>query len=127
MGAHYPGLVHGVVAAVPSGVTTSPCPHCDYPVWTLHGRTLPFTTQFDTPNPAGAAGAVIPVERIDGPVFLVCGGADKTWSSCRYARAIMGRLAAHPTATPTNWRPTPRPGTVSGTWCPTCPEPGSRL
>jgi dienelactone hydrolase len=95
MGVHYPGLVHGVIGAVPSGVTTSPCPHCDYPAWTLHGRPLPFTTQFDTPDPAGAAGAVIPVERIDGPVFLVCGGADKAWDSCGYARAIMGRLAAH--------------------------------
>ena len=95
VGAHYPGLVHGVIAAVPSGVTTSPCPHCDYPVWTLHGRALPFTTQFNTPDPAGAAAAVIPVERIDGPVFLVCGGADQTWDSCGYARAIMSRLGAH--------------------------------
>jgi dienelactone hydrolase len=95
VGAHYPGLVHGVVAAVPSGVTTSPCPHCDYPVWTLHGQALPFTTQFNIPDPAGAPAAVIPVERIDGPVFLVCGGADKTWDSCGYARAIMTRLGAH--------------------------------
>jgi dienelactone hydrolase len=95
VGAHYPGLVHGVVAAVPSGVTTSPCPQCDYPAWTLHGRPLPFTRQFNTPDPAGAAGAVIPVERVRGPVFLVCGGADKTWDSCGYARAIMSRLAAH--------------------------------
>jgi dienelactone hydrolase len=84
-----------VVAAVPSGVTTSPCPHCDYPAWTLHGRPLPFTTKFNAPDPARAAAAVIPVERIAGPVFLVCGGADKTWDSCGYARAIMSRLGAH--------------------------------
>jgi len=95
VGVHYPGLVHGVVAAVPSGVTTSPCPHCDYPAWTLHGRPLPFTTKFNAPDPARAAAAVIPVERIAGPVFLVCGGADKTWDSCGYARAIMSRLGAH--------------------------------
>jgi dienelactone hydrolase len=95
MGVQYPGLVHGVVAAVPSGVTTSPCPRCDYAAWTLHGRALPFTTRFNTPDPAGAAAAVIPVERIDGPVFLVCGGADKSWDSCGYARAIMTRLGAH--------------------------------
>jgi dienelactone hydrolase len=95
MDAHYPGLVHGVIATVPSGVTTSPCPYCDYPAWTLHGQALPFTTRFNTPDPAGAAAAVIPVERIDGPVFLACGGADKSWDSCGYARAIMGRLGAH--------------------------------
>jgi Acyl-CoA thioester hydrolase/BAAT N-terminal region/BAAT / Acyl-CoA thioester hydrolase C terminal len=53
VGTRYPALVHGVIATVPSGVTTSPCPHCDYPVWTLHGRALPFTTRFNNPDPPG--------------------------------------------------------------------------
>ncbi len=124
MGAHYPGLVHGVIAAVPGGVTTSPCPHCDYPVWTLHGRPLPFTTQFDTPDPAGAAAAVIPVERIAGPVFLVCGGADKTWDSCGYARAIMSRLAAHHDRCPHELAAYPAAGHAVGYLVPYLPGAG---
>lgn len=28
-------------------------------------------------------------------MFLDCGGADRLWASCGYARAIMARLAAH--------------------------------
>jgi dienelactone hydrolase len=124
MGAHYPGLIHGVVATVPSGVTTSPCPHCNYPVWTLHGRPLPFTTRFDTPDPAGAAAAVIPVERIDGPVFLVCGGADETWDSCGYARAIMSRLAAHHDRYPRELAAYPAAGHAVGYLVPYLPGAG---
>jgi dienelactone hydrolase len=35
---------------------------------------------------------VIPVQRIRGPVFLVCGGVDTVWTSCPYAHAIMRHL-----------------------------------
>jgi dienelactone hydrolase len=38
---------------------------------------------------------VIPVERINGPVFLDCGGDDLLWTSCAYADAIMSRLNAN--------------------------------
>jgi dienelactone hydrolase len=123
MGTHYPGLVHGVIATVPSGVTTSPCPHCDYPVWTLHGRPLPFTAQFDTPDPAEAPATIIPVERIDGPVFLVCGGADETWDSCGYARAIMSRLAAHHDRYPRELAAYPAAGHAVGSVVPYLPGP----
>jgi dienelactone hydrolase len=95
LGAHYPGLVNGVIASDPSGVVTSPCTGCSFAAWTLHGRPLPYTTQLDNPDPAGDPAAVIPVQRIRGPVFLDCGGADRVWASCGYARAIMARLAAH--------------------------------
>jgi dienelactone hydrolase len=124
VGAHYPDLVHGVVAAVPSGVTTSPCPHCDYPVWTLHGRALPYTTQFDVPDPAGNPAAVIAVERIAGPVFLVCGGADKTWDSCGYAQAIMSRLAAHHARYPRELAAYPAAGHAVGYLVPYLPGAG---
>jgi len=40
-----------------------------------------------TDNPA----AVIPVERIDGRMLLVCGGKDLVWRSCAYLRAIEAR------------------------------------
>jgi uncharacterized protein len=39
--------------------------------------------------------AVIPVERIAGPVFLVCAGEDRVWPSCPMARQIQERLHAH--------------------------------
>jgi dienelactone hydrolase len=95
LGAYYPRLVDGVIASVPSDVAICSYPDCNGPAWTLHGRPLPYTFQFDNPHPADDSAAVIPVERIHGPVFLDCGGADAVWVSCPYARAIMTRLAAH--------------------------------
>ena len=65
------------------------------PAWTYHGRPIPFTRQFDNPTPTDTPNAVIPVERIAGPVLLSCGGDDQTWTSCSYARAADARLAAH--------------------------------
>ena len=95
LGAYYPRLVNGVIASVPSDVAICSYPNCSGPAWTLHGRPLPYTFQFDNPHPVDDPAAVIPVERIRGPVFLDCGGADAVWVSCPYARAIMTRLAAH--------------------------------
>jgi dienelactone hydrolase len=95
LGAYYPRLVDGVIASVPSDAAGCAYPNCNGPAWTLHGRPLPYTSQFDNPHPTDDPAAVIPVERIRGPVFLDCGGADAIWVSCPYARAIMTRLAAH--------------------------------
>ncbi len=95
LGAYYPHLVNGVIASVPSDVAICSYPNCSGAAWTLHGRPLPYTFQFDNPRPVDDSAAVIPVERIRGPVFLDCGGADAVWVSCPYARAIMTRLAAH--------------------------------
>ena len=39
-------------------------------------------------------GAIIPVERINGPVMLVCGGRDRVWPSCRMAALVAARLKA---------------------------------
>jgi dienelactone hydrolase len=39
--------------------------------------------------------AVIPVERIHGPVFATCAENDLLWPSCAYANAIVARLEAH--------------------------------
>jgi len=73
LGAHFPRLVHGVVATVPSSVVNSG--------WTLRGHPL--------------RRAAIPVERIRGPIVLVCGGRDLVWPSCSYADAIVKRLQQH--------------------------------
>jgi dienelactone hydrolase len=39
--------------------------------------------------------AIIPVERIEGRVLLVCGEADRLWPSCPMARQIEQRLREH--------------------------------
>lgn len=36
--------------------------------------------------------AVIPVERINGPVMVVCGKLDSLWPSCRMSAQIVSRL-----------------------------------
>ena len=46
-------------------------------------------------NAATHPDAVIPVERINGPLFMVCGEADTLWPSCPMARAVQSRLAAN--------------------------------
>lgn len=95
LGAHRPDLVQGVVALVPSSVVHCAFPDCDGPSWTLAGAPLPYTRQFFGPAPTDQPAAAIPVERIAGPVLLVCAEADLTWPSCPYARAIDQRLTDH--------------------------------
>jgi hypothetical protein len=86
LGVCYPELVHAVVALVPSNVAICSFPDCTRPAWLLHGAPLPYTSQFNDPHPTDDPRAVIPVERIQGPIFLACGGADTVWVSCPYAR-----------------------------------------
>jgi dienelactone hydrolase len=95
LGVYYPSLVHGVIAGVPSDAAICSYPGCTGPAWTLHGKPIPYTKQLDNPHPTDDPAAVIPVERIHGPVFLVCGGADKVWISCPYGEAIKARLDEH--------------------------------
>jgi dienelactone hydrolase len=94
LGVHRPDLVHGVVALVPSDVVHCSIPDCTGPALTVGGAPVPYTSQFDSPAPTDNPAAVIPVERIPGPVFLVCGESDSIWPSCPYARAMDQRLAA---------------------------------
>ncbi len=102
LGVHYPELVHAVIALVPSNVAICSFPDCAHSAWMLHGAPLPYTRQFNEPHPTDDPRAVIPVERIQGPIFLACGGADTVWVSCAYSRAIAARhrsvLAAFPDA-----------------------------
>ena len=62
---------------------------------TPRGRALPYTRDFDNPSPVDEPAAVIPDQRIHGPVFLDCAGNDQTWSSCPYADAIVHLLDIH--------------------------------
>lgn len=94
LGVYYPDLVHAVIASVPSNVAVCSYPGCTGPAWTLHGRALPYTSMFDNPSPSDDPAAVIPDQRIQGPVFLDCAEADQTWTSCPYAQAIVRLLDA---------------------------------
>lgn len=100
---HYPKLVHGVVLGVPSGVVqaglTGGTGMASHPAgasaWSFHGKPVPYAAHVNDPHPTVVPRSVIPVERIAGPVFLVCGGMDQVWASCPFSRAIVRRLTAH--------------------------------
>jgi dienelactone hydrolase len=94
LGVYYPGLVHGIIAASPNDVALCSYPGCRGAAWTLRGRPLPYTNQPDEPYPTDNPAAVIPVQKIRGPVFLACGTADLLWTSCAFAQAVQGRLNA---------------------------------
>lgn len=93
VGALFPELVAGVVAAAPSSVVNCAFPGCDGPAWTLGGEPVPHTFQFRSTAPTDDPGAVIPVERIDGPVHTTCGVQDDEWPACAYVDAIVERRA----------------------------------
>ena len=96
LGAHFPRLVNGVIAGVPSSVVHPGWPDTSQPAWTLSGRPLPAVSpsEFGRPNPPGKPQTVIPAERIRGPILLTCGELDRVWPSCRYSDAITARLRA---------------------------------
>jgi dienelactone hydrolase len=95
LGVHYPNLVHAVIASVPSDVANCSFSDCYGPAWTLHGKPVSYTGEFAEPQPIDNPAAVIPDQRITGPVFLDCGEADQAWPSCPYAQTIMKELDAH--------------------------------
>jgi dienelactone hydrolase len=95
LGVHFPRLVHGVIGAVPNNRALCPTADCVDAPWTLGGQPIPFTNEFANPHPTDTPSAEIPVERIQGPIFLVCAEADTTWDSCGFSRAIMQRLRAN--------------------------------
>jgi dienelactone hydrolase len=103
LGAHFPQLVNGVIAGVPSSVVNpGERPDTSKPAWTLGGRPLPAVSpsEFGRPDQTSNPRAVIPVERIRGPVLLACGEQDLIWPSCAYVDAITARLRAHRFASP---------------------------
>jgi dienelactone hydrolase len=81
--------VSAVVATVPGNVVLAGWPDGG-PAWLLDGRPLPYADRYgpDCENPD----ALIPVERVPGPVLLVSAGADRVWPSAPMARALSWRL-----------------------------------
>lgn len=94
LGTLRPDLVGGVVAPVPGAVSLCGLPDCDGPAWTWQGEPVPWTAQLGTAHPF-RRDAIIPVEDLDGPLFMTCGEEDHVWPSCAYMRAIVDRLAQH--------------------------------
>lgn len=123
LGAHFPHLVKGVIATVPSSVALPGLPDSAQPAWTLAGRPVPTApaTDFGNPTPSDAPAAVIPVEDIRGPVLLACAGDDQVWPSCPYADAITARLIAHHVAHPPNVLRYPHAGHLVGSLFPYVP------
>lgn len=88
-GIHFGDLVDGVVAAVPGNVVLCGWPPAG-PAWLLAGRPLPFVKRFG-PESAEPE-AIIPVERVQGPILLLSAGADTVWPSEAMAEAMGARL-----------------------------------
>jgi dienelactone hydrolase len=97
LGADFPELVHGVIAASPSSVVNGGLPDQDAPAWTLHGQPLPHVpaSAYGVINPL-ESDAIIPVEKITGPVALLCGDDDRLWPSCQSVYAIAARMGNRP-------------------------------
>jgi dienelactone hydrolase len=96
LGAYFPHLINGVIAGVPSSVVNPAFPDRSRAAWTVQGRGLPAVMPVDLGEPAPPASpqAVIPVEKIRGPILLSCGDLDVAWPSCPYTEAITRRLTA---------------------------------
>jgi dienelactone hydrolase len=91
LGALYPEL-RAVVAYVPANVRNqSCCSHDLTAAWTWKGQPLPFEiSSSSTDDPLDPAD--IYIERTNGPILMISGGADGIWSSSAMAEAAMHRL-----------------------------------
>lgn len=98
----HPDLVDAVIAQVPSSVVNSAVPDPTRPAWTRDGRPVPYKpVGAADPAPANTPDAIIPVERVRGPILTVCGGRDAVWPSCPYSAAIARRADTRPGVPPT--------------------------
>ena len=104
--AHYPEI-RAVVATMPSSVVWPGIVHTEGAppsTFTLARKPLPFlpygypfTSIFNLYAKGLLAldehrDAIIPVERINGPVMLICGKSDSLWPSCPMAEQVDARL-----------------------------------
>jgi dienelactone hydrolase len=104
--------IRATVAGVPSNVAWQgviPPTWDNRSSWSEGGRPLPylsydfsrgFTSIFALyenalPSLAAHPDAAIPVERINGPVLLISGRADRLWPSSLMSDAVVARLRAH--------------------------------
>jgi dienelactone hydrolase len=124
LAATFPKDICAVVAYKPSsvvwaGLPQNPADNFQGPKssWTLNGEPLPFVNgafTFDLlkllagqdaalrssyeeglKDEAAVAAALIPVEKIKGPVLLISGGDDQLWPSAPMGEMVLERLEAH--------------------------------
>lgn len=117
LGATFP-RVGAVVSYAPSALVYAGLgrtPGDPGPAWLHHGEPVPYFRSKRPPAPFPATApkggipltpgflagledheaverALIPVERVQGPIMLVSGDADQMWPSSRYASMVMSRL-----------------------------------
>jgi dienelactone hydrolase len=102
--------VRAVVAGVPANVSWQGIGKASAPggaaSWSLRGKSVPFlpydySKPFSTPldlyvrsfaKRSAHPDAVIPVEKINGPILLVCGAADNLWPSCPMSDEAIAHL-----------------------------------
>ncbi len=93
--AYYPELIHGVIGSVPGSEAFGGLPNGIGAAWTFDGKDLASAPFTDSVSPQPNSPAAIPVERIRGPILLVCGGQDLVWDSCAHVDAIRARMTRH--------------------------------
>jgi Acyl-CoA thioester hydrolase/BAAT N-terminal region/BAAT / Acyl-CoA thioester hydrolase C terminal len=93
LAAHFPELVYGAIVGSPSLLVHPGIP-TGKPAWLLNGAPLP-SANWQIKEPAQAPQAIIPVERIRGPLLMTCSRHDTYWNSCAQLDAITARLASH--------------------------------
>jgi len=106
--------IRGVAVFVPSGIVFQSVA-AGYPKtssWSFRGRELPFVPYGKVDQPKSTADiyragleqaertkslekAIIPVERIKGPILLMSGRDDNLWPSTQLCEMIVTRLRAH--------------------------------
>ena len=111
LGATYPAAFRVVVANVPSSVVWPGLSRDEeVPAWTLKGRPIPSVPGRFGPadlalsgrdrflkrmkDPTALERALIPVERIGGPILLLSGKDDQLWPSDLFAAQVAARLKA---------------------------------
>jgi dienelactone hydrolase len=92
LGVHFPNLVHGVVAVVPSDIVNCSYPSCDRSAWTLEAVPLPFERFFGNVLPTDEPTAQIRDTKIHGPILFLCAAHDELWPSCDYSGVAMETL-----------------------------------
>lgn len=117
LGAHFPDLVHAVVAQVPSGYVWGATTGQPVTAWTLDGWDIPFVPSantfpqsyfkdgeqyivstptfldsIDAASPSELDAATTRAELASGPVLLLAGASDNLWPSCALADVAWQRL-----------------------------------
>jgi dienelactone hydrolase len=87
----FPHLIHAAVGYVPSATINPSTAVGGAPAWTYHGKPV----HGDRDTSTGTNYGSIPVERINGPVFVVGGDDDGLGASGLAVRTIKRRMFAH--------------------------------